>query len=96
MFHLIVHDVITVIVVAVGFCSCDLNIDNGRGMYNWPEAMAGQTVSQMCQYGIAGQNITRYCNKNLTWTEVASLCPTVVTNEFNQLNTAIKNVLGRV
>ena len=79
--------------IAVKTCSCDLNSSNGgSGTYSWPEAAIGQTISQMCQYGVVGQNITRLCNGDLKWTEVASKCPTVVSNQFRQLNAAIQNV----
>ena len=65
-----------------------------RGTYNWPEARPNHIDSQLCQYGVMiGQNITRYCNTNLTWTEDSSKCPTVVTNQFAQLNAIIKNVI---
>ena len=68
---------------ATEFCSCDLNSSSGGSeTYSWPEAAVGQTVSQMCQYGVVGQNITRLCNGDLTWTEDASQCPTVVSNQF--------------
>ena len=77
---------------AYGFCSCSLNVNNGRGTYNWPEALVGGFTSQMCQYGVIGQNVTRNCIENMTWTEDASMCPTEVTDQFNQLNKAIKNV----
>ena len=77
-----------------GFCSCDLSVKSDRGTYDWPEREAGQNISQMCQYGIVGQNITRICNQNLTWGENDSTCPTVVTYKINQLNAAIKNVTG--
>ena len=74
-------------------CSCDLNSSNGgSGTFSWPEAAIGQTISQICQYGVVGQNITRLCNGDLTWTEDASQCPTVVSNQFRQLNAAILNV----
>ncbi|KAL5476198.1 hypothetical protein EMCRGX_G026114 [Ephydatia muelleri] len=77
---------------AIEFCSCDLNLSNGdRGTYSWPEVATGQTISQMCQYGVVGQNITRFCNGDLKWTEDASQCPTIVTSQFNELNTAIQN-----
>ena len=73
-------------------CTAVLNSTNGdRGAYSWPDAAVGQTISQMCQYGVVGQNITRLCNGDLTWTEDASQCPTVVTNQFKQL---IQNVVG--
>eukprot|EP00731_Ephydatia_muelleri_P018402 Em0011g442a len=72
------------------FCSCDLNVKNKGGTYSWPEAVIGQTVSQMCQYGVFGQNVTRYCS-GPTWIEDASVCPTVVTKEFSILNSTIQN-----
>ena len=79
--------------IAVNTCSCDLNSSSGGcGIYSWPEAAIGQTISQMCQYGVVGQNITRLCNGDLTWTEDASQCPTVVTYQFRQLNAPIQNV----
>ena len=60
------------------------------GTYNWTEAVSNHTDSQMCQYGVMiGQNITRYCNTNLTWSEDSSKCSTVVTHQFSQL---LKNV----
>ena len=74
-----------------GFCSCALNINNKGGTYSWPETVVGQTVSQMCQYGELGQNVTRYCNRQV-WMEDASVCPTVVTKEVNQLSLTIQNV----
>ena len=74
-------------------CSCGLNSSSGgSGTHSWPEAVIGQTISQMCQYGVVGQNITRVCNGDLTWTEDASQCPTVVSNQFRQLNAALQNV----
>ena len=76
---------------ASGFCSCALNANNQGGSYNWPEAVAGQTVSQMCQYGVLGENVTRFCSGQ-TWLEDASVCPTVVTKEFSELNLKIQNV----
>ena len=80
---------------ATEFCSCDLDSSNGgSGTYSWPEAAIGQTISQMCQYGVVGQNITRLCNGDLTWAEDASQCPTVVTKQFRQLNTTIQNVVA--
>ena len=39
-----------------------------------------------------GQYITRYCDVNLTWREDISNCPTVVTDQINQLNVALNNV----
>ena len=77
----------------IEFCSCDLNLSNGdRGTHSWPEVAIGQTISQMCQYGVVGQNITRLCNGDLKWTDDASQCPTIVTSQFKDLNTAIQNV----
>ena len=64
---------------------------NRGGTYSWPEAVDGQTVSQMCQYGIDGQNVTRYCDGQI-WTEDASKCPTVVTKQFKDLGSVIQNV----
>ena len=64
---------------------------NRGGTYSWPEAVDGQTVSQMCQYGVVGQNVTRYCNGQI-WTEDASICPTVVTKQFKELGSVIQNV----
>ena len=65
-----------------------------RGTYNWPEAEPNHIDSQMCQYAVMiGQNITGYCNTNLTWTYNSSKCPTVVTDQFTQLNSEIKNVI---
>ena len=75
-----------------GFCSCDLSVESIRGIYDWQEGVPGETISQMCQYGIVGQNITRTCNANRTWGEDNSKCPTVVTRQINQLNAAIANV----
>eukprot|EP00731_Ephydatia_muelleri_P018411 Em0011g451a len=72
------------------FCSCDLNVKIKGGTYSWPEAVIGQTVSQMCQYGVFGQNVTRYCS-GPTWIEDASVCPTVVTKEFSILDSTIQN-----
>ena len=60
----------------------------GRGTYSWPEAAIGQVISHKCQYG----NISRVCNADLTWTEDASGCLTVVTKQFNELSTDLKNV----
>ena len=78
---------------ATEVCSCDLNSSNGgSGTFSWPEAAIGQTISQICQYGVVGQNITRLCNGDLTWAEDASQCPTVVSNQFRQLNAAMLNV----
>ena len=78
---------------AMEFCSCDLKSSNGdHGTYSWPEIETGQTISQMCQYGVVGQNITRLCKEDLKWTDDASQCPTIVTSQFKDLNTAIKNV----
>ena len=74
-----------------GFCSCALNDNNKRGTYSWPEAVVGQTASQMCQYGVFGQNVTRYCSKQV-WMEDASVCPTVVTQEFSRLSSTVQNV----
>ena len=80
-------------ITAIEFCSCDLNSSIGdRGTYSWPEIATGETISQMCQYGVVGQNITRFCNGDLKWTEDALQCPTIVTSQFNELNTAIQNV----
>ena len=73
------------------FCSCALDVTNRRGTYNWPEAVDGQAVSQMCQYGVDDQNVTRYCNEQI-WTENISMCPTEVTKQFRQLSSDIKNV----
>ena len=75
------------------FCSCDLNSSHGdRGTYSWPEIGICQSISQMCQYGVVGQNITRLCNGNLTGSDDDSQCPTIVTSQFKDLNTAIQNV----
>ena len=64
---------------------------NRGGTYSWPEAVNGQTVSQMCQYGVDGQNVTRYCNEQI-WTEDSSTCPTVVTKQFQELSSVLQNV----
>ena len=64
---------------------------SSEGTYSWPEAVDGQTVSQMCQYGVDGQNVTRYCNGQ-TWTEDASVCPTVVTKQLKELRALLKYV----
>ena len=74
-----------------GFCSCALNDNNKGGTYSWPEAVVGETASQKCQYGVFGQNVTRYCSKQV-WIEDASACPTEVTKKFSQLSSTIKNV----
>eukprot|EP00731_Ephydatia_muelleri_P009395 Em0004g1733a len=73
-----------------GFCSCALNDNNKGGTYSWPEAVVGETASQKCQYGVFGQNVTRYCSKQV-WIEDASACPTEVTKKFSQLSSTIKN-----
>ncbi|KAL5497494.1 hypothetical protein EMCRGX_G013970 [Ephydatia muelleri] len=73
-----------------GFCSCALNVANKGGTYSWPEAVVGQTASQKCQYGVFGQNVTRYCSKQV-WMEDLSVCPTVVTQEFSQLSSTVQN-----
>ena len=78
--------------IADGFCHSELSVNNGRGIYNWPPLLIGETISQVCQYGAIGQNVSRHCKSNWTWTEYAALCPTEVTNRFNQLNEVFKNV----
>ena len=92
MLSLYTVDTIHASTLANGFCSCDLSVKSDRGIYDWQEGVSGQNVSQMCQYGIIGQYITRYCDVNLTWREDISNCPTVVTDQINQLNVALKNV----
>ena len=67
-------------------------MESNRGIYNWQEGVPGQEISQMCQYGILGQYITRYCDESLTWREDNSKCPSVVTFHIIQLNAAIINV----
>lgn len=59
--------------------------------YRWPDTEPGHSVSQLCQYGSADQNITTFCNGNLTWTENASKCPTLVSVRVNQLNILVEN-----
>ena len=78
--------------VAKGFCSCDLSVESNRGIYDWQEGVPGQEKSQMCQYGIVGQYVTRRCNETLAWSENNSMCPSFVTDQINRLNTAIINV----
>lgn len=73
-------------------CRGDINVSSIQGTYSWPEAEPGQSVSQRCQYGGADQNITRFCNGNLTWIEDASKCPTVLSVQVNQLNMLVENV----
>ena len=73
------------------YCSCALNETNRGGTYSWPEARDGQIVSKMCQYGDNGQIVTRYCNGQI-WQEDASMCPTVVTNQFQELHSEVQNV----
>ena len=73
------------------FCDCALDETNRGGTYSWPEAEEGQNVSQMCQYGVDGQNIIRYCNGQ-TWKEEASMCPTLVTKQFKEISSEIQNV----
>ena len=79
-------------ILAHGFCSCDLSVNSDHGIYDWQERVPGQHASQMCQYGIIGQYITRHCDENLTWREDVSKCPTLVTDQINKLNAAIQNV----
>ena len=73
-------------------CRGDINVSSIQGTYSWPEAEPGQSVSQKCQYGGADQNITRFCNGNLTWIEDASKCPTVLSVKVDQLNMLVENV----
>ena len=72
-----------------GLCRSEVNVSIIQGTYSWPYKKPGQSVSQKCQYGSAGQNVTRLCNGNLTWTENASKCPTVLSA---QLNLLVENV----
>ena len=77
---------------AKGVCNCDLQVKSDYGLYDWQEGVPGQSTPQICQYGVIGQYITRYCDENVTWKEDISKCPTIVTYQFNQLNAEIKNV----
>ena len=69
-----------------------LSAISDRGVYNWQEGVPGENISQMCQFGTVGQFITRSCDENLVWRENDSECPTVVTDQINQLNATLQNV----
>ena len=78
-----------------GLCRSEVNVSIIQGTYSWPYKKPGQSVSQKCQYGSAGQNVTRLCNGNLTWTESASKCPTEVSDQVKQLIMLVANVCTR-